>query len=880
MSQNPINDYQDSLALTLYFPLSGVFPSNGGSSNPGYTLGDVGIFAGNYDPVTALANGALLPIQQNTAVFSLLGTTYGGNGTSNFALPNLVGATMIGDGQGTGLSNQTEGAATGTASVTLTQSQTPSDLGGSSQPFDNIQPSLPIQYDIAVDGVFPSQGGGGSAELDTLGMVIPFAGNFVPSGFMAADGQLLSIQQNTALFSILGTTYGGNGTTTFALPDLRGRDVIGASSSDPLGTVTGGETVSLANSQIPATGQSEAPFDNQQPSLALNYIIATSGIFPSQAGSQNNATAFLGQIVAFAGNFAPSGWAFANGQLLSIQQNTALFSVLGTTYGGNGTTNFALPDLNDRTVIGAGNGFTVGEEVGANSPTISADELPPPAAPTGLALAVASDSGAVGDNITNVTTPTVTGSGFAGDTITLDENGIPTASGMVANDGTWSIATAPLTDGAYTLTATQTDVVGNVSTASAGLSVTIDTTLPAVAPASLTVAGNSGPAAIGITAPTDALAFTIAVTGLPTDGTVTLGDGVTPVTQGETLAVSDLTGLEFAPTAGLFDASSAFTYSVTDTAGNVADGSATLGIAQQTNPPESLTGDGQSDLLMTSNTSGALVLDELSGGTMGYTQIGALGQEWQFEGSGPFLGDGSEGELLWNANSGGLIVAEDNGGTAAYTTIGGVGSEWQFAGNGAFLGQSTSDFLLWSNVSGVLVVGAVSGGQAQYTAIGGVGSNWQFEGAGDYLGDGQSAFLMEDSTSGVLVAGEDVNGSAQYTAIGALGPEWVFEGSGDLLGHGQDDFLIRDSSSGVLVVGEVTGGAAQYTVIGAVGAEWDFLGVGNYDGTSNAEFMMEDANDGTLVLGSVKSGSASYATVGGVGASEWNFHTGNVAVIG
>jgi microcystin-dependent protein len=64
----------------------------------------------------------------------------------------------------------------------------------------------------------------------------------------------------------------------------------------------------------------------------------------------------LGQLMAFAGNFAPRGWAFCNGQVLLIAQNTALFSLLGTTYGGNGQTTFALPDLRSRTPIHSGQG--------------------------------------------------------------------------------------------------------------------------------------------------------------------------------------------------------------------------------------------------------------------------------------------------------------------------------------------------------------------------------------------------------------------------------------------------------------------------------------------------------------------------------------------
>ena len=65
---------------------------------------------------------------------------------------------------------------------------------------------------------------------------------------------------------------------------------------------------------------------------------------------------FLGQIMMFGGNFAPRGWAFCNGQLLAISQNTALFSILGTTYGGDGRTTFALPDLRGRAPINSGGG--------------------------------------------------------------------------------------------------------------------------------------------------------------------------------------------------------------------------------------------------------------------------------------------------------------------------------------------------------------------------------------------------------------------------------------------------------------------------------------------------------------------------------------------
>lgn len=90
---------------------------------------------------------------------------------------------------------------------------------------------------------------------------------------------------------------------------------------------------------------------------------------------------FIGEIVMFAGNFAPRGWAFCQGQLLSIAQNTALFSILGTTYGGNGQTTFGLPDLRGRVPVGAGQGpglpsVTLGEMAGAPTHSLISSEMP------------------------------------------------------------------------------------------------------------------------------------------------------------------------------------------------------------------------------------------------------------------------------------------------------------------------------------------------------------------------------------------------------------------------------------------------------------------------------------------------------------------------
>ncbi|WP_188036706.1 phage tail protein [Pseudomonas sp. EZ-C24] len=90
---------------------------------------------------------------------------------------------------------------------------------------------------------------------------------------------------------------------------------------------------------------------------------------------------FLGEIRMFAGTYAPRGWALCQGQLLPIVQNQALFSLLGTYYGGNGTTNFALPDLRGRAAIGTGQGpalsqIDLGESSGSEAVTLTANNIP------------------------------------------------------------------------------------------------------------------------------------------------------------------------------------------------------------------------------------------------------------------------------------------------------------------------------------------------------------------------------------------------------------------------------------------------------------------------------------------------------------------------
>jgi microcystin-dependent protein len=112
------------------------------------------------------------------------------------------------------------------------------------------------------------------------------------------------------------------------------------------------------------------------------------------------ANPFLGEIRAFSFAFAPSGWALCNGQTMPINQNQALFALLGVTYGGNGVQNFMLPNLQGRIAMSASNGFTQGQTAGEEAVVLATAQLP---AHTHAVTAAANGT----SNATNAPGPTV-----------------------------------------------------------------------------------------------------------------------------------------------------------------------------------------------------------------------------------------------------------------------------------------------------------------------------------------------------------------------------------------------------------------------------------------------------------------------------------------
>src|SRR5258708_4474656 len=141
---------------------------------------------------------------------------------------------------------------------------------------------------------------------------------------------------------------------------------------------------------------------------------------------------YIGEIRMFAGNFAPVGWAFCNGAIMPIDQNDALFNLIGTTYGGDGQTTFALPNLQSRVPVHVGPGFALGQSGGTESVTLTTSQIPAhshvPQA-TSAEGSQPSPAGAVW-----ASTPVLTVYSTAPPSVTMDPGAIGSAGGSQPHD--------------------------------------------------------------------------------------------------------------------------------------------------------------------------------------------------------------------------------------------------------------------------------------------------------------------------------------------------------------------------------------------------------------------------------------------------------------
>ncbi|MFK0525059.1 InlB B-repeat-containing protein [Paenibacillus illinoisensis] len=219
-------------------------------------LGEIRLFPYNATPRGWMpAKGQTMSVTQNNDLFSLLGSHFGGNGVTTFSLPNLTAAAP--DGMG---------------------------------------------YYIAINGIFPSRevsiyGEGPSV----LGEVRLFPYQFTPPGWLALNGQEVSKSAYSDLYQMIGTTDGGDGNTTFKLPNLP----------------------KIQNN--------------------INYVISTD---PTQRAENGTGSEYSGEIIPMLVSLPTNRWIPADGSTLTVNQNQVLFSLLGTKFGGDGQVSFKVPDLN------------------------------------------------------------------------------------------------------------------------------------------------------------------------------------------------------------------------------------------------------------------------------------------------------------------------------------------------------------------------------------------------------------------------------------------------------------------------------------------------------------------------------------------------------
>lgn len=248
------------------------------------------------------ADGRLLTADQtHAALYSIVLNQYGGEPPA-FALPDLRGRAVIGSNPGI------------------------------ADPADTV-PMLWIMATQSVPGL-------GQGAMLSAGIVMPFPGTAAPFGWVVCDGSCFTQAQYPELFALFGNAFGWLTTTEVALPRLTDTVVIGAGapyvpggSATRVGTTIGGP---------PLQG------------LCLNYLICWNGLWPYAAPNTGIPfqQGFIGQMVAYAGSTAPTGWLICDGSLIPIESYEELFVMIGNSFGGDGETNFALPDLRGKMIVG------------------------------------------------------------------------------------------------------------------------------------------------------------------------------------------------------------------------------------------------------------------------------------------------------------------------------------------------------------------------------------------------------------------------------------------------------------------------------------------------------------------------------------------------
>ncbi|MDK2867457.1 MAG: hypothetical protein PWP51_2346 [Clostridiales bacterium] len=271
-------------------------------NNQNSQVGEIKIFAGNFAPKNwAYCDGQMLSKEKYKALYDLIGTTYGSDGDSTFALPDLRGRVPVHKGTGTGLSTYQLGQKRGEASVQLKEYQLPkhthvfyvstqpatdtnphnllianskinlykdakssekrvamasetiSETGGG-KPHTNLQPFTSIAYIICINEETPTEGDAGSDEVlmdQFIGEVRAFSYYNVPKGWLRCNGKSFGINKYSSLYGVIDDQFGGKSHVEFNVPNITERIVIHRNNDFRVGFMGGTEKVSINNSEMP-----------------------------------------------------------------------------------------------------------------------------------------------------------------------------------------------------------------------------------------------------------------------------------------------------------------------------------------------------------------------------------------------------------------------------------------------------------------------------------------------------------------------------------------------------------------------------------------------------------------------------------------------------
>jgi microcystin-dependent protein len=790
---------------------------------------------------------------------------------------------------------------------------------GGSQSFDNRQPYAPHNYIIALQGVFPSQN---LSSESFLGAVEEYAGSFAPRGWTLCDGKLLQINQNQALFAILGTTYGGNGTTTFALPDLRGRIPVGTGTGPGLAPIAlgekgGQENVTLATANLPAhnhatpipgvpttenTGGGQS-VDNRQPYLGLTPLIALQGIFPPRDLGTDE---IIGGVSWFAGNFAPRGYAIADGRLLPIASN----SLLGTTYGGDGRTTFALPDLRGRTPIQAGQGsglpdIQLGEKGGSDTVTLGVNNLPAHA----HTIAGQAAAGNTGGNVPFDNRQPYLGLNYEVAQFgfypsqSLDDGTDPTNSGAVTPGASGLVAGKEILSDEVALQKINTLArVGLGLWESVGLSTEQIAKLESATykianldRGSLAFAGADNV----VTIDTDASNRGWFVDETPEDN---VEYGTTdPITKELYATDANALGHFDLLTAIVHEQGHILGFSHTSQLGSLMYGS--LGTGGRRFP--TLIDMVPSSPTDTSSPSLSGVVDTIAGVSMFAgnfaprnfaTADGSLLNIVESESLFTLLGTtyGGNGQTTFALPDyrGRVAVGMGQGPGLSNYNLGQVGGAAtttlnvsQIPVHTHSLNQPTSktDFngdlksdILWRNTDGSLALWQMNGSTATPSSVGALPSGWTTNGTGDFNGDGKADILLNNIDGRVTTW--QMNGSTVTTSttIGTLTEGWSIAGTADFNGDGTADVLLTNSNGTVAEWKMNNSTVTSAKTIGTLTEGWSIAGTADFNGDGKADILLKNTN-GTIAEWQVDGSTVLAAMVIGAVTPDWKIAgTGDV----